>query len=568
MFDEIFVKSFPGFLSVRNSKHQIVYLNQNFKEWIKQFSDIDPMGKTNQEIADTCEGHVADVFCQCHDGSLDWQKNCSSKQSLKKTLVFKDAEARKENTQYFDALKYGMTIDGEQYIFTVCYDVTGMYSELLSSYENHAKELERIAYVDDLTGASTLAKFKLDVQQALQNNPDTSYVIVKFDIAGFKLINDQYGFQMGDMVIKKIAKATNAILEYEEETFGRVNVDEFVLFLRYSSDEKLNNIRNMQKKFLNQLLTNFNLDFNFKLPTGQYKIPLDRDANENITTIFEKVNFAHRKAKESVTETIVDYDDSIKISIFKEQEIESKMESALLNHEFKLFLQPKYLLHNEKIGGAEALVRWSPSDIPIMYPSAFIPIFEKNGFITKLDMFMFEETCKWIRVWLDDGITPPKVSVNFSRLHLVNENFVDEICELCNKYNVPHEYIEIELTESIMMENEELLTTMLSKLHKHNFTISMDDFGTGYSSLGLLKNIPVDVIKIDRSFFLSAQDNDRAKAVLMNVFNLAHDLKINTVAEGVEEKAHIDMLKDMGCDMVQGYYYAKPMPTDELGKML
>ncbi len=436
----------------------------------------------------------------------------------------------------------------------------------LKMQKKHMQTLEKIAFVDELTGASTLAKFKIDVQRFLEENPNSSYIIVKLDIADFKIINDQYGFATGDDVIKNLADAIKLIINPEYEAFARVNADEFVMFLRFFSAEDHNNKRKKCLDIFHELLGN--LDFNIKLPTGQYLITSYNDVKDDSVSVFEKVNFAHRKAKDSSAEQIVDYGDEIKISVFKEKEIESKMEAALKNSEFKLFLQPKYRLIDNKIGGAEALVRWKTAGKELIYPGTFIPIFEKNSFITKLDMYMLEKTCIQISTWLDIGITPPIISVNFSRLHLRNEKFVMELCEICDKYGVLHSYIEVEITESTMMENEDVLYGVLESLHKNGFTVSMDDFGTGYSSLGLLRNIPIDVIKIDRSFFLSAHDNERAKTVLLNVFHLAHDLKIHTVAEGVEEKAHIDMLRDMGCDMVQGYYYAKPMPSEELGKEL
>lgn len=434
----------------------------------------------------------------------------------------------------------------------------------MHTQKKHVDDIERIAFVDEVTGASTLAKFKMDVQRILEKHPDRSYIMSKLDIAGFKLINDQFGFETGDMVIRSLASAIKSVLEYDDEIFARVNADEFVIFLRFSSMEAHDVRRRQYVELFSRLTEKF--EFNIKLPTGRYLITSFNDVKDDSVSVFEKVNFAHRKAKESSAENIVLYNDEIKTAIFKEKEIESKMEAALKNHEFKLFLQPKYRLTDETLSGAEALVRWESSLNSLVYPSAFIPIFEKNGFITKLDMYMLEQTCIQIKTWLEKGIKPPVVSVNFSRIHLRNERFVDELCEICDRYQVAHSFIEIEITESTMMENEELLYGVLDRLHEKGFTVSMDDFGTGYSSLGLLRNIPIDVIKIDRSFFLPAHDNERAKAVLQNVLHLARDLKIYTVAEGVEEKAHIDMLRELGCDMVQGYYYAHPIPAEEFYK--
>lgn len=564
MFGGYFTESFPGFLSVRNSKHQIVYLNNNFKDWISLYTDIDPIGKTNMEIASICDKYVAEVFLQCHDASVEWQINSKFKKTLKKVIVFRDVSEMNEKIKYFDVLKYGIFAYGESYIFTICYDVTEMFSNLVESYEKHSRELERIAFVDAITGGLTLEKFKLDVGEVLKNNKGKVYSILKIDISCFKLINDQFGFEEGNTIIKIINDAIYSILKYDDESFTRVNADEFLIFLRYFSFEEQDERYRKYLKLINKLLKQYNFKFNF--PTGRYIFLSDYD--NNIVSIIEKVNFAHCKAKTNLIDYFVDYDDDIKDQMIVEKNIENNMEYAIENKEFKLFLQPKYLLNGQKIDGAEALVRWIPLNSDIIYPNEFIPIFEKNGFIKKLDMYMLEEVCIQIREWIDNGIKPIKVSVNFSRLHLINTSFVDDICKICDKYDISKKYIELELTESVMIENNELLNKIFEKIRKKGFTISIDDFGSGYSSLALLKNISIDVIKIDREFFLKAHDNKKTKIILKNLFNLAKELEIDTVAEGVEEYIHVDMLNKMGCDMIQGYYYYKPMPSIELSKLL
>ncbi|MEG0229030.1 MAG: EAL domain-containing protein, partial [Oscillospiraceae bacterium] len=208
-------------------------------------------------------------------------------------------------------------------------------------------------------------------------------------------------------------------------------------------------------------------------------------------------------------------------------------------------------------------VRWQKPDGILVSPSEFIPIFENNGFITKLDMYMFEQVCKIIKGWIDLNLPVIHISVNFSRNHLLNYNFINELIEISEKYHVPRKYIEIELTETVIFENEELIEAVLHKIHSAGFTFSMDDFGTGYSSLGLLKNLPVDVIKIDRSFFTNSKYIARANYVVESVMIMAKKLNIYTVAEGIEEIEQIDFLKKIGCDIVQGFYYAKPMPADD-----
>lgn len=318
-------------------------------------------------------------------------------------------------------------------------------------------------------------------------------------------------------------------------------------------------LRESERRFQEKINRQFNCLV--KLKFGLYYIP---DNSEEVVSILEKANYAHSICKSNPTITSYRYNEDDKQTAIGEKIIESKMEEALAQNQFSLYLQPKYRLSDESLAGAEALVRWYNGEThELIYPNSFIPLFERNGFITKLDMYMLEQVCRLIHGWLEEGREPTAVSINFSRLHLLNPSFTEEICSMVDRYEVPRKYLEIELTESAMFDNEEAMFVVLERLHEEGFTLSMDDFGTGYSSLGLLKNLPVDVIKIDRSFFLNSRFKTRARAVIENVMQMAKRLEIHTVAEGVESQEQIDMLREMGCEIVQGYYYSKPVPASE-----
>lgn len=558
MFDKIFVKTFPGFLSIRDSKYRIVYLNENFREWIGSYTDIDPLGKTNQEIAALVPPNVADVFLQCHDTSLCWQKNCNANECLKKVIPFKDSEGIEANTQYFDTLKYGLNIAGESHIFTVGYDVTEMYLE----NQTYLKTLERIAYIDELTGEQSFNKFEEEAQRLLEQPENTSYILIKMDIENFKLINKTFGYEMGDRILKVVSDAIKSILSKERGIFARLSVDEFVILHNYFDKNRMAEI---QKMFLSNFyaLMGDDFDYNIRFKAGIYIIEDDPAKRDNIKELLELVNFAHRTAKQGFTDDIVFYDDSFSQNALYQKDIENRMVKALSNKEFAVFLQPKYHLQDESMGGAEALVRWQTNDGTLIYPNDFISIFEKNGFITKLDMYMLKNVCRIISGWIAEGISPIAVSVNFSKRHLNNKNFVSHLCEIVDSYHIKPKWIEVEFTETAIYENMAEFEQVLMDLHKSGFTVSMDDFGSGYSSLGLLKNLPFDVIKIDRSFFVNQKDEKRSKTVLGSVMDMAENLGIRTVAEGVEEKVHLDLLRELHCDMVQGYYFAKPMPEKE-----
>lgn len=429
--------------------------------------------------------------------------------------------------------------------------------------EAHTKQLEQLAYYDEVTGLPNLTRFKMDVGDILDKNPNTSFFVAKMDIVNFKMINELFGFETGDKVVMAVAGLIRQVRNKSGAEVGaltRVNADEFLLMdsLEPGVEELIERAEVFEEsfnKYMTPVLGNHRVEF-------RYSVYFLEEGETDITGAIEKANIAHHIVKSQKNSNICFYDDVFKQQIMRETEIENQMEAALANQEFKVYLQPKYDLKEETVVGAEALVRWQTDEGPVISPNDFIPLFERNGFIVKLDMYMFEHVCEIIKGWLDDGKAVVPVSVNFSRAHLANSSFVSQLEELADRFHVPKKYLEIELTESVILDNEELLEDLLNNLHSLGFKLSMDDFGIGYSSLGLLKNLPVDVVKIDRSFFVNNRYKSRAKIVIESVMGMAKKLKILTVAEGVESKDHIDLLREVGCDVIQGYYYAKPMPAE------
>ncbi|MEG2074670.1 MAG: EAL domain-containing protein, partial [Angelakisella sp.] len=362
--------------------------------------------------------------------------------------------------------------------------------------KKHVRELRQIAFVDSLTGYFNKKQFKLTASELLSKS-ERDYAFVILDIDKFKVLNDTLGYPCGDELLRDIAAVLKERMQ-EGEIFGRCDSDEFYILLFYVDDAAL-------RSRINAIMAQIEMKFNSRR-TYSYRLILCAGVyviakpNEAINVISDRARHAHRLIKGKDESGIAFYNDEIRNNILQEKVIENRMHGALENKEFVIFLQPKYYLNSSKIYGAEALCRWQNSDGTMMYPNDFIPIFEKNGFVTKLDMYMLSMACKTIKGWIDAGITPIPISINFSRLHLKNQFFVDDIAAIVQEYNVPTHLIEIELTESTMLDNEDVLINMLTHLHEHGFTLSMDDFGSGYSSLGLLKNLPVDVIKLDRSF--------------------------------------------------------------------
>lgn len=444
-----------------------------------------------------------------------------------------------------------------------CVDIT----KQKETHRNHIRQLENLVYVDVLTGGRTYYKFKEDAQHILEKKRNSAYFLVKLDIDKFKLINQIYGYEKGNEILCCVARAIEKTARNQDEIFARVTNDEFIALFTIQENADIEMLyKNFLSHFYSLIGTKFAFKFNF--PHGLYIIYPDNTKKLDINDMFEKANFAHKAAKLDKTLEFVFYDEQMNKEALHVKEIENRMAGALENHEFTVYLQPKYYLDHETIGGAEALTRWKNTKDDLFLPSTFIPVFEQNGFIIKLDFYIFHNVCRIIKGWIDTGIEPVTVSVNFSRLHLRNVNFVKELCEIVDSVGIHRKYLEIEITETAIYDNIDTLEVLLNEIHSSGFTMSMDDFGSGYSSLGMLKNLPVDVIKIDRSFFADQRDIKRSKTVVGSVIQMAARLGIRTVAEGVEDQEHIDFLRELHCDMVQGYYFAKPMTIENFTKLI
>lgn len=433
-------------------------------------------------------------------------------------------------------------------------------------YNKKKKEdsLKKIAYIDSLTGADSIEKFKINADKLFSKNNPESYVLFYMDVDKFKYINDMFGFDMGNNTLIHISNTIASEL-HEDEIFARVSADHFVLLIKYKTDEdikaRLNSIYNKVQIFSNPKINYYKLI----LDCGIYKINKD---DRDINTIMDRANTARKTIKGGHKNSFAFYNDEMHKKILKEKEIENTMIDALNNGEFIVYFQPKYNLSDYQIIGAEALVRWNNPKKGLIPPIEFIPVFERNGFIVNIDFYVFEEVCKKIREWMDEGQKVVPISVNLSRMHFVNSNFVETFRLIVDKYKIPTNFIELELTETAVLNNIEGLIDTMNHLKESGFIISMDDFGTGYSSLNLLKELPVDILKLDRAFFTEKDESNNEKIVISNVIRMAKELKMKVISEGVETISQLDFLKQIGCDMVQGYLFSKPMPIKEFEKIV
>ena len=243
--------------------------------------------------------------------------------------------------------------------------------------------------------------------------------------------------------------------------------------------------------------------------------------------------------------------------------VEENLETALRGEEFQVYLQPKYSPSDAEIVGAEALVRWKNREGEIIQPNQFIPILEENGFVTQLDDYMVSHVAKMLSEWMIQGKKIVPVSINISRAHLAREGLAEHICRLVDAYGTKHEWIELEVKENAFFDDKDILIETIKKLKAYGFRVSMDDFGMGYSSLNSLKDMPLDALKLDTEFFHGEGDSERGEIIVREMVQLARSLNMSVVAEGIEKKEQVDFLTELGCDMIQGFYFAKPMPVLE-----
>lgn len=432
----------------------------------------------------------------------------------------------------------------------------------LSFYSNKRK-LEKIAYVDPVTGGNTIQGFYKIGEGILKDSKKGTYALVYTNIEKFKVLNEQFGKKACDEFLGDIQKGISENLQ-DRECMGRHFADNFCVLIRYSDEDTL--VLRLKKWYENAMVQSENRKGIWISPTVEFGVFIIGDEEMPINNMIDRAKLALGENSQELERKIryAIYDDAIRRQLFREKLLEDMMEDSLKNGEFQVYLQPKYWAVSEKISGGEALVRWQSEKEGMIYPDEFITLFEKNGFIVKLDLWVFEEVCRRITSWVKAGWAPLKVSVNCSRIHLSNPNFLEQYQEICEKHHTPPEYIEIELTENIVFEDLTYLTEIINKIHEIGFGCSMDDFGSGYSSLNMLQDIPVDTLKMDKIFFGREKVSiERTKSVVGSILSMSKALEMETVAEGVEDRFYVDMLKDLGCTYIQGYYFAKPMPISE-----
>ena len=450
-----------------------------------------------------------------------------------------------------------------------CPVITGIHIDRDYRHENTYRSVNQgklngvvvdyLATYDELTGIYNKQAFYAKTKEMLLDNPDKNFDLLRINIERFKVLNDLFGESTGDKLLRYIGKFLKEI-NLPLCVSGRLYADNFVVCYEAGKGDSRRMINTLQ-----MVADSFAINNRTILSFGLYRID---DKTLPVSVMCDRANMALWKAKGNFKNPYCEYDEKMRQQVLKEQKIINAMEMAIQNKEFTLYLQPKYDIEKGTIIGAEALVRWISLENGFISPGDFIPVFENNGFVYEVDKFIWEESCRYLRKWLDEGREVHPISVNVSRIDLYDPKLVQHLVDLREKYQLPSQYLELEITESAYTEDPEQIITITRQLREAGFVILMDDFGTGYSSLNMLKDIQIDVLKLDMGFLKSSDYSAKGGNILTAILKMAESLKMQTIAEGVETKEQVEFLKSIGCRYVQGFYYSKPLPVGEFEKLI
>ncbi|MBR6880211.1 MAG: EAL domain-containing protein [Clostridiales bacterium] len=454
---------------------------------------------------------------------------------------------REDGVHIYD-IEYHKTFDGNGHRI-------GSFSKITDRTEEIRKQKEEqyLATHDLLTGIDNAESFYSKVRKRLDEDPDTEYVAVASDIKEFKLVNDRYGRAVGDRILVKIARTLEEAAS-EHTIYGRIGSDRFGALMRkedYKEETILQGISEIPA-----LSIDTQTQYPVIIHVGIYEIT-ERDTA--VSVMFDRCFMAISGIKNDATARIAYYDEKLREDLMWEQRMAGSLDNALLTGQIVPYLQAQ-VNRDGRVEGAEVLVRWIHPEFGFLPPGKFIGIFEKNGMISKIDKYMWESACRILNSWSFIGREDLYLSVNISPKDFYLMDVPTEIINLVNKYDIDPRRLRLEITESIVMDDAEEKIKTIEQLRANGFLVEMDDFGSGYSSLNMLKDMPIDVLKLDMVFLNASTENNRTRAIMKLIIDLAKALNIPVIAEGVETQEQVDFLSEMGCDYFQGYYFAKPVP--------
>ncbi|MBO5353791.1 MAG: EAL domain-containing protein [Lachnospiraceae bacterium] len=428
------------------------------------------------------------------------------------------------------------------------------------SMVSSVRRTTKIIYTDMVTGGDNWLLLIRKGTNLLKKNKrgHRRYAMVHLEMRKYRSFCTCFGVNKGQELIEKFYAALKKEMKRNEVMAHQENA-EFGLLLVYAEKAQLEERIQRLEKVLNEVLPGMKVYFG----VGIYLV---QPGEHDVEQLYNNAMIACEMLGEEAENRTAFFDVEMNNQKLWERKVEDDMDRGLANREFQVYLQPKISTSEEVLGGAEALVRWIHPTEGFIPPNRFIPIFEKNGFILKLDDYMLEEIAKVQAAWLAEGRSLVPISVNVSRAHFTREDLAEHICAIVDKYQVPHSVIELELTESAFFDDKKVLLNTVKKLRMAGFPVSMDDFGAGYSSLNSLKELQIDVLKIDADFFRGADVEEKGLLIVSEIIDLAKKLNMKIVAEGIESREQVEFLTEQGCDLIQGYFYAKPMPVAEFAR--
>lgn len=424
------------------------------------------------------------------------------------------------------------------------------------------RRLLRLSELDEKTKIFNRQTFCRKAAELIQRHPAQDFVILRWDIDRFKIFNDTFGTEAGDALLSAIGSLYRHIHRRRAGSafYGHWEADHFVLCRKAEGFDPAAMVRQ-----INHFLTGLYPSFGFSVRLGIY--PVD-DRSLDVSLMCDRALLALHSIKGSFNQRFAYYTAAMRETLLSEQVILGEMSAALADGQFHVYFQPQYNYVTKRMTGAEALVRWHHPQRGILSPGTFIPAFERSGFISYLDVYIWEQTCILLRKWLDGGVPVVPVSVNLSRRDIYFPELVPTIVSLPEKYGLTPDLLRLEITESAYMDNPTQLIEVVTQLRAHGFQVEIDDFGSGYSSLNSLKDVPVDILKLDMKFIGQGGDNSRGGSILSSVVRMAHWLKLPVIAEGVETREQADYLKSIDCFLMQGFYFFRPMPSEDYERLL
>lgn len=426
--------------------------------------------------------------------------------------------------------------------------------------DKHREGIEKMLLVDEVTGGDSRAAFYIKMDEAVKNNSPNTYTVALLNVRNFKLINNNFGFLEGDKILKNIYYEIEKHLN-KGEFLCRSEIDNFFICMKENDEEIIKRRLKEIEIDINKCEWEYSSKYSVQFAFG---LALVEDTSMDYRTIMNYARFSCSNYKK--TREFKNYSKIVE-ELSRENRLNYMFENSLKNGEFKVYLQPKMNIKNNRCQGAEALVRWIHPEEGMISPGEFIGLFEENDKIIELDFYVFEEVCKIIKSWIDNDKNVVPISVNLSRKHLKNTVFIDKFVDIKNKYSVPDGLIEFEILASVALDDEKIniLISILDKIHQNGFLCSLDDFGSGYSLLSVLSELRVDTIKLDRKFFRDFED-ERSKNVIESFINVCERINTKIVAEGIESKEQLDYLRKVNCELVQGFIFSKPIDVESFEK--